>query len=318
MRKTRHLPIPKHGPSNQRSTPNIQGDDTIKHPHTPWSIQIELTHGCNRHCDFCYKQVLEKNRPEFMSVRMAERTAHEISIFNPTRLKFALRGEPTLNPYWHNIIHIFHKKLPDSQIILTTNGDHLTTMDITQYYEEGGNTLLVDCYNKPQLLGRARQWQEHQPLIQPEPGNKPYQIKPDTHNLILITPPTVTGTTTRKLSNMAGNITPEAIEKYEQHHTTPLEISCSRPFGEMNILHDGTITYCCHDGGVEYPLWHIDKGNLYFYWNHHPMLQYIRQQLYQYNRNHTLCQHCNYWGGEKQITTTTPSPYNNTPPPPSV
>ncbi len=110
----------------------------------------------------------------------------------------------------------------------------------------------------------------------------------------------------------------QLIEKYEQHHTTPLEISCSRPFGEMNILHDGTITYCCHDGGVEYPLWHIDKGNLYFYWNHHPMLQYIRQQLYQYNRNHTLCQHCNYWGGEKQITTTTPSPYNNTPPPPSV
>lgn len=114
---------------------------------SPWSIQIELTFGCNRKCKFCFKQVLNNSKRKFMSIKTTQKVAMELKVFDPTILKFAMRGEPLLNKNWLDIIGIFHENMPKSKILVTTNGDALTVDKIKNFYDVGGNILLVDCYN---------------------------------------------------------------------------------------------------------------------------------------------------------------------------
>ncbi len=107
----------------------------MPHQEAPFCLQIELTLGCNLQCHFCgLNGVQEKpnSNNRFMTVETACLVAQRIadSGWN-TRLEFARRGEPTLNPWMHDIIHAFRQRNPKLQIQMTANGGGLPAGSVT-------------------------------------------------------------------------------------------------------------------------------------------------------------------------------------------
>ena len=127
----------------------------------PLNVHVELTFGCNRKCVMCYKQVLNKSGYDFMSLDTARVICSKLrsSGWNDLKIKFALRGEPLLNPDWFNIIKLFREELSDSILILTTNGDFLNPSVAERFFEAGGNFLMVDCYHNT-LESRKRLYKD--------------------------------------------------------------------------------------------------------------------------------------------------------------
>lgn len=265
----------------------------------PWSVQIELVFGCYRKCDFCYKQVIEKEDYEYMGLDVAEKTAKELSVFDPVRIKFAMRGEPLLHPDIFEIIKIFRNYLPMSKLILTTNGDWLDRDDVELFWENGGNDIIVDCYNNS-LEKRVKKFKDLNNIIITNDVKEAPYILDNSKKLYLVKDIVNTETSTRKLYNLAGNVTDKAIEKYNLQHHKHIRKSCTRPFGEMIVFYDGKIGWCCIDGNAEHTLWNVKYGNLKDYWNTNIYLNKIRDNLYHKNRYQSLCDKCNYFGGNPE------------------
>ena len=85
----------------------------------PFCVQVELTLGCNLNCSFCGIGGIgfgnQKKGLKVMTTAVAEEAAHRLQAIGwNSRIEFARRGEPTLNPHMHEIIAIFREYLPES------------------------------------------------------------------------------------------------------------------------------------------------------------------------------------------------------------
>lgn len=112
----------------------------------PINAHIEPTFGCNNKCDFCYQIVLEKKQYDYMTIETAESISKAFD--NKLRvIKFALRGEPLLNPELNQIVNILHKNNPDTVLLSYTNGKLLTHKKIEELFTNGLNYIYVNAYN---------------------------------------------------------------------------------------------------------------------------------------------------------------------------
>lgn len=269
----------------------------------PWSIQIELVLGCNRRCDFCYRQVHEQDPIKVMTFETVRKVIKSIKDFDPVRLKFAMRGEPLLHPVFLEIIESFRYNMPKSKIIVTTNGDNLNPKFAQKFFEIGGNSILVDCYNGNQkqrfFLYRGYRFKKDLKVrvsLAEEAGERPYNMELN-HEIILIEDIKRVKSDTRKLSNLAGNMTEEALTKYNLRQSKPLKEICTRPFGELVICQDGNITLCCHDGAEDFVLGNVYNENVAELWSENYILEMIRGELLKGDRSNRLCRKCNFFGG---------------------
>lgn len=136
------------------------------------------------------------------------------------------------------------------------------------------------------------------PINSPEEKDRVYDLNINEKKLFLIDDILEESSSTRKLSNLAGNMSEEMIKKFGLDVKEPLNRYCTRPFGEMIIFYNGDVGYCCHDGEAKYILWNINKGNMDFFWKNNYLLKQIRYHLIDSNRNIALCKYCDYFGGD--------------------
>ena len=277
----------------------------------PWSSQIELTFGCDDRCPMCYSQVLSKPPKEydFMSIHTANTISTKMrdSGWDNIRLEFAMRGEPTLNPNFHKIIRLFHKKLPHSQIMVTTNGNHSTPQFIKKFFNAGGNILMIDCYHKNI---EKRRWELEECGFKVvdfyEDDFNPYHrhnpLK--THIVCLVDDIKINNKKDMKkiLCNHGGNVDYDKISKYGVYPLNePLEKKCTKPFREIVFFYDGTIPLCCEDANGDYYLSNVHMiSNLDSFWKNNLKLNNARLLLYNKRRNFPPCEYCDYFGGMRQ------------------
>lgn len=272
---------------------------------TPWSIQIELHFGCNYRCDTCYKQVLNLKKSNFkeMTIPTAINIASKLKKYEPFRIEFAMRGEPTLNSNWLQIIKIFRKYLKESSIMITTNGSGLNKKNISQFFKNGGNVILVDCYNN-ELEKRMEEWKQFKPLDYYNDDFNPYhRHKPSTKKIVLMDNIMERSgeKKTRVISNHAGNVDYKKIAKYGvKPLKEPLEKKCVRPFREMIILYDGEVVLCCADSGNDFKLGNLNRHNFKQIWFKNRKLIIARLLLFNKFRIFPPCNRCDFNGGMRQ------------------
>ena len=267
----------------------------------PWSVQIELHYGCNYRCDTCYKQVLNLKKSNFeeMSIPTAINIASKLKKYEPFRIEFAMRGEPTLNKNWLKIIQIFRTYLQKSSIMITTNGSTLTTKNIQTFFNNGGNVILVDCYHKD-LKKRKKEWKQFKPLdYYTDDFNQYHRHNTSTEALVLMDNIMERNhdKKTRIISNHAGNVDYEKIKKYG---VKPLKKKCVRPFRELIVLYNGDCVLCCADAGSEFKLGNLNNHNLEQIWFKNTKLNIARLLLYNKSRNFNPCNRCDFKGGMRQ------------------
>lgn len=269
----------------------------------PWSVQIELTEGCNRRCKMCGIHTIMKNNFyfKFMTLELAEQISKELNEwFDHKRIEFALQGEPLLNKNSAKIIEIFRTNFPKSQLLITTNGDPILnkTKKIDKLFESGLNTLLIDAYDT------YENWNEY--LINSELKINTYNYfrdKPKVwaykgykHKEIILIEDFENNngkTAQKRFNNQAGNVYNEELGIFPL--LEPIKQRCTNVFRELVIKYDGTVTACCMDWRRELIVGKFPEQTLKNIWQS-DKFNAIRQLLYNKERIIVPCCFCNYKG----------------------
>lgn len=267
----------------------------------PFCIQIELTTGCNLHCNFCGIQGFQEkanSNLKFMSLETARNVAKTIAAANwNSRIELAMHGEPTMNPDWIEIVRIFRSHFKN-QILLTTNGAGLLKGDVTEninaYFEAGGTILAIDCYDSVNLSRKIRERVEELDLICDDIYEYPEQKEGNPHKrskttfLSLVKDISVaTNGTHSSLQNHAGS----AGELDYSRSDKP----CVKPFREMGVNSDGSIDVCCNDWLGELTIANVNTTPIDEIW-HSDEMYAMRKMLMARDRIYRPCLGCTDMG----------------------
>lgn len=272
--------------------------------HKPYSVQIELTKGCNFSCDFCGTSSFPKGLREFMTIETGIAVFKQLAKFGALRIEFAMRGEPTLNPNWLDFIALCRKICNKSSITLLTNGSKLTAENIIDFFVLGGNCLGIDCYNNS--IDKFKNLCKDLPFNQFENTDiyNPWQRhKLKTQNIVFIKEEEFTNkkTAKRTYTNQCGAVSKKAIKKYniETPPEDGFKSMCVHPFRDMAVYYNGKTSICCRDYLEEKILFDFldSTTSVLEYWYKNKELNFIRKKLLQKERNFLPCNKCNFHGG---------------------
>lgn len=260
----------------------------------PFSIQIELTEGCNLFCKFCgIRGIREKpGNYKFMTLYDARKIAKKIGAEAwQSRIEFAMHGEPTLNPKFKPIISAFRKALPNNQLALLTNGVGLVVKNpvktVESYFKAGLNIIAIDDYTtnpfskeiKKKITGKFREYYYPQTKISPHS-----RLHGMNHVVIYIQDITTAKSGGHSVINShCGCATAPPL--------APLNKRCAKPFRELSIRYDGHIAICCNDWRGHYICGNALDQPIEVIWNN-DAFHSARKMLYYKKRNFAPCQWC--------------------------
>lgn len=255
----------------------------------PFTIQIELTEGCNRGCYFCGLHGMRKNGKGpfyYMTTETAECIAKEISRLKwNSRLLFAMHGEPTLNKDCEDLIRIFRDQLPKAHISMFTNGAGIINKNtsIKGLKRAGINNLMIELYQDGD--------DGYTLLSQMQKKGIPYVLLTDKDPFfpnsawrLAFCPPIVEeDMKTHSLCNHCGAAFPK--------NNSCTGKRCTRPFRELSFRYDGSVALCCNDFRGEYLIGNIHDLSLDELWQH-KRFNAARIMLYAGRREFTPCLGC--------------------------
>jgi len=283
----------------------------------PYSMQLELTYGCNRRCWFCGIHDTPKDEFHYMSLEVATAVAKECHTWKPRmRMEFGTGGEPTLNPKFFEIVAALREHCPKMQIMVQTNCEpwaldkKSTRAWIQRWFETGGNFLVLNCY-KPGLKQDLEKWLAgtNHPMVDfyennPEHYSMYHYVGPKAQ-MIFVCEDLGTATMTAKtdkvsqrwLNNQGGSTPPGSmLHAGIPVLTSPLRKRCTQPFRQLVLSWDGSAPLCWYDWVGRYVVGHFPQQPLEQIWNGRP-LQLARQLLYLGNRENHPCRTCDFHGG---------------------
>lgn len=229
--------------------------------HNIFAFHIEPVRGCTRRCEFCgINSIIEEvKKPHFMSLELAESISWQIArdFKTKVRIDFSMHGEPLQHPHINEIIRIFRKNLPDSQLSLITNGDPIAIkgVDINSLFENGLNHLMVDLYERSEVQEKKLLDAIHSS----DESITVYDYFEDSisiwsyngyknKSIIMVKDLATTNEKTRSVHTAGGNLNPELYDKYGiDPNTLPMQAMCTKPYTELSINSDGNVSLCCED-----------------------------------------------------------------------
>lgn len=280
----------------------------------PWSVQIELTEGCNRLCKFCGLNATRKKigNYKFMKLDFATKIALDIKLLCPNaRIEFAMHGEPMINPETDNIIKRFRNILPKTQLQMTTNGSILVDnadQNIEELFESGLDILMIDLYKgkvSTKLRNELREMQVHDDtdfdIVDFYDDWAPKGMSPWTNYRRKVTRTVVSmddlekrngERANRKITNQGGNNPMLPIPD------KPLPKTCTIPFREISICANGDVCICCNDYSHQYICGNVNSKELSSIW-YGNRFRAARRYLSNKKRLFTPCGYCDLNSGSR-------------------
>ncbi len=269
---------------------NSDGEYIAQEP--PFTIKVELTEGCCLFCDFCGINGIRTGPGDFkfLTIKGAKRIAKQIKKNKWTaKIEFTMHGEPTMNPNLLQIVSIFRKKLPNTQLMMTSNGGGLikSKEEVSKLFKAGLNILALDDYEHANFVPKVLKSAEAFEIpIYEYPQQKKFtphtRIKPTQFYICVIRDISTKDVGTRTLCNHCGCAGPLNTDQKGR---------CARPFRELVIRYDLKVPICCNDWRSEYVCGDLVLDSLYHIWQGAP-LNVARKFLYDRSRTFKPCLGC--------------------------
>jgi MoaA/NifB/PqqE/SkfB family radical SAM enzyme len=264
----------------------------------PFCVQVEFTEGCNLQCTFCGIQGIREKAGgpfKFMTPEVAERVAANLADAKwNSRIEFAMHGEPSLNPEFVDLVGIFSKRLPRSQLMMTSNGAGFlkdTSNTIDALFDAGLNVLALDDYKNIKIVPKVVERYKGSVKMAhyPEDGLElsPHRRWPrNTKVIILIKDLEEAAAGSHAvITNHCGCGGPTNETKAGQR--------CAKPFRELGIRWDGAVAGCCNDWRGVYKVGNSAATPLESLWQG-PEMTAMRKKLYHGQRDFGPCKGCDY------------------------
>lgn len=225
--------------------------------HTPYTIKIELVRGCSMRCPFCAITTMPWKDEAYcyMSEEVYNNILDDLVEWRPkVRVEFAERGEQTFHPNLLEYVKLLRLKLPKAQLTITSNGDMIRRVDdfvvwVDELLNAGVNVMMLDCYNTKRYRTMKELFPDAKLFY--EDNFHPYRyISPKIMVVLLVDGTHKKNHKIRRWHNAAGSVDIDKAEKAGYIINTvdaPMNSMCVRPFREMEIHYDGTVTLCCND-----------------------------------------------------------------------
>ena len=272
----------------------------------PNAIQVELVEGCNLACSFCGIQSIRENEADGpndkhgkksapyknLTIQTAEAICDQImeAHWNP-RIEFAMHGEPTMHPFFIEMISLFRKKLPKTSLMMTSNGGGLlkdTEETVNKLMDAGINVLFLDNYERIKIVDKIKErYTGPHPVFEyptDRRANPHRRRKYDEHDIVVGMDLTLaTNGTHAQVSNHAGSAFPLNYDQWGKR--------CAKPFRELSIRWDGNVALCCNDWPGWYKCGNLHSTNLQDIWQG-DAFHAARQKLYHGQRDFGPCNGC--------------------------
>lgn len=281
----------------------------------PWSMQVSLVEGCNRLCTFCGLNAL-RTKPggyKYMSDDVAHAAAAGLAELNPVaRVEFAMHGEPTMHPDFMGMIRLFRMYLPRAQLMLTTNGRawmRRLPERLDEGFRAGLDFVLLDTYEPerqrvidaaravPRSIARIFDYYADDDCPNPYANHRgKVQRAVLLMGDIGMEQGAEKGRVQRRLLNHAGNSS--ATDLRCPTVPEPLAKTCTNPFREVTVCHDGDVNICCMDWGHDYVCGTLPADRLKDVWRGAAFMA-ARRRLQAKDRAFSPCDRCNKGSGTR-------------------
>jgi radical SAM protein with 4Fe4S-binding SPASM domain len=205
-----------------------------------------------------------------------------------------------LNPNATEIIQVIREELPESSIMVTSNGGNLLhdpgPVDrVKALFDAGLNCLALDDYIGVPIVPRIRlALNRPMPGIQvynypPDSGGNPYIRRKSTDRIITYLADLTTTAGDHKIGvrdnicNQTGAAGP-LNDRFKGHR-------CARPFRELCVRFDGRLMLCCNDWRGQFKVGSVMDKPLNELWQA-DQLQAARLKLYHGDREWGPCKGC--------------------------
>ena len=274
----------------------------------PWSVQISLVEGCNRLCTFCGLNGIRSSAGgyEFMNEITAHCSAGGIAALCPgARVEFAMHGEPTMHPDFIRRVQLFRSYLPKAQFMLTTNGRkwlRRVEQRAEEAFRAGIDIIVLDTYEPERLRLQQEAFAIKSFRVLDfygnEEGPSPWNNHLRNVRRTLIVVDDIGERTgekkNRTLMNHAGNAKDDRCPPTVK----PLSKTCTLPFREVTICHNGDFNICCMDWGHEYTCGNVQTSSLHDICFCAAFMA-ARRALGSKNRGFSPCDRCNAGSGSR-------------------
>jgi hypothetical protein len=273
----------------------------------PWSVQIELTEGCNRLCTFCGLNGI-RDKPgnyRYMTPALAEDLAWELADLAPdARYEFAMHGEPLKNPDHDTILRSFRAHLPRAQMQVTTNGiallGHMKER-VEALFVAGLDFIVLDTY-RPERDKLRREVatlkgvtvRDFYDDMAPK-GESPWHNLHRKMNRTIVLMDDLEARTgevkSRVILNHAGNSPAREASR------EPLKKTCTLPFRELTVTWDGRVNLCCMDWKHQYSAGQAPRPLRDIWYG--PEMEAARAKLQNRERDFGPCAKCDAGSGNR-------------------
>lgn len=267
----------------------------------PFCVQIEMTEGCNLRCPFC---AINSIRPKeqfykHLTVEAAEDIAEKIaSVGWNSRIEFAMHGEPTMNPKFLEIIHVFRRRLEKNVLIMESNGVgwvRHTADKIIEAFNVGINNLAIEDYKTVDFLERIRPRIYGMQELLKGMGVKVYEYPGDREGnphqrgkfkkLTFIADISEASSGTHSSIHNSAGLAGKPNDRRANER-------CAKPFREISVRWDGSVAICCNDWRGNYKVGNVlEAKSLDDIWQSDQFIA-ARLKLYAGQRDFGPCNGC--------------------------
>jgi radical SAM protein with 4Fe4S-binding SPASM domain len=260
----------------------------------PFAIQIELVEGCNLYCNFCGLQGIREKTDKTYNMMSKDTVMDLASQIHKagwnSRIEFAMHGEPTMHDDCANMVRIFRKFLPKSQLMMTSNGGGLLKTpgvidNLKNLFLWGGlNVFAFDAYDYVKIKDKVDEQLEGAKKLGFQVHRYPKEREFSPHNryghkaklFIRIKDISRSDKGTHSILNNHCGRGGKPLRE-------PLEALCAKPFRELSVRWDGNVAICCNDWAGIFKVGNIEKDGLLEIW-HSEKLNSARRFLMQKDR----------------------------------
>lgn len=234
------------------------------------NIEIEINTSCNRRCAHCPNSIFDRGlirNERLMPAGLFHKIIDELAEIDFSgRISPHFYGEPLLDRRLTDLIGYTRKKLPESKIVIFTNGDFLTYDRYQELVQAGVSSFNVTQYD-PVMPAAMKDLYSHYEYPRQLPAPVYFQIYDRA------TP----------LYNRGGLI------RVSVPYTVP---NCALDhYSSMIIDHDGNVVLCCNDYHSSVTFGNVREKKLLDIWNEEKYSA-VRQELRKLNFTTSLCRKC--------------------------
>lgn len=229
-------------------------------------LEINPTELCNRTCSFCPRGQGYPNKNEHISLEVIDKIYKDLKELNYQGLiEICGSGEPLLSK---NLLPLV-KKLKEFNLLITSNGDRLTTDKILELNENGVDYFIVSLYDGEEQISEFKEKFSKANIDE----NKFWLRKSwfeHTH-----------------FNNRAGS-----IEEFEKKLETQ---PCNILHYQLDVTINGNVEFCCHTAWKnDYYHGNILSSSLKKIWYGKKMHGY--RKMLEKGRKHAPCKSCSVGG----------------------